>query len=105
MQAELKDLLIESAVPIDIVDWMEGQGLLTMEKFVNSCDIPDQVGSRLVVASGKYADNPSDAAARRRFSVATANIKQAWPEAKSFVEAVAEYLDEAVEALKHGEQQ
>ena len=86
MQDDLKAILKDNAVPADIVDWMEKNDILTVKNLGNMCDKPDQVGDRLVAATGKYVDDVADVTAKRKFNTVTAKVKQAWREAMAQVE-------------------
>ena len=86
MQDDLKAILKDNAVPADIVDWMEKNDILTVKNLGNICDKPEQVGDRLVAATGKYVDDAADAAAKRKFNSVTAKVEQAWREDMAQVE-------------------
>ena len=114
MHYDLKALLVGNEVSEEIAAWMEQNNILTIQSFADRCDKQDQVGDRVVLATGIFVDYTSDATVRRKFNSVTAKVKQAWKEAIARIErtskravellpseAIEEPLGEAAKAMMY----
>ena len=83
--AELAGLFKDAGVKDELTQWCEQTGILTVRHLGNFCDTADQVGDRLVAASGLFVNDPSDKVGQRAYNMQTSLMKQAWKEADAQV--------------------